>query len=305
MARFLLRRLMEALLAVLSVAFLVFVLYHLIHESPAYAMLYPDATPAKVAQLNAALGLNLPVPIQFFLWLKETVIHSGFMPVIKQHLPPTVEMLVLGAAGAFGLSVLTAMTQIRYAGTAIDRLLDSVTGILSVVPGFWLGSLLLFLFAMNWSIFPGYGFPPPHHGFFYWLYCEILPSTTLALTTMGSWTRQLRASLEESLRTDYVRTARAKGVPEGRVRRRHMLRNSLLPFISLAGMSMPTMLNTVIALEIIFTVPGMGTQLVQDLVMLSFNGATTIAMVLSMVTILGSVLADVAYGIVDPRITYR
>ncbi len=305
MGRFVIRRLFEAALAIFSVAVLVFVLYHLIHESPAYAMLYPDATPAKVAKLNAALGLNLPVPVQFFLWLKEALIHGGFLPIIKTNLPPTVEMLGLGAVWAFGLSVLTAMTQIRYAGTALDRALDAATSVLSVVPGFWLGTLLLFVFAMSWGVFPGYGFPPPHHGFFYWLYCEILPSLTLALTTMGSWTRQLRASLEDSLRTDYVRTARAKGVPEGRVRWRHMLRNSLLPFISLAGMSMPTMLNTVIALEIIFTVPGLGTQLTQDLVMLSFNGATTIAMVLSIITILGSALADFAYGIVDPRITYR
>jgi peptide/nickel transport system permease protein len=305
MARFMIRRLIEAALAILSVAAMVFVLYHLIHESPAYAMLYPDATPAKVAQLNAELGLNLPIPVQFFLWLKQAVIHGGFVPIVTQYLPPTVELLGLGVLWAFGLSILTAMTQIRYAGTVIDRILDAITSIFSVVPGFWLGTLVLFLFAMNWAVFPGLGFPTPHHGFFYWLYCEILPSMTLALTTMGSWTRQLRASLEESLRTDYVRTARAKGVPEGRVRWRHMLRNSILPFISLAGMSMPTMLNTVIALEIIFTVPGMGTQLVQSLVMLSFNGATTIAMVLSMVTILGSVLADFTYGIVDPRITYR
>ncbi|MCL5115896.1 MAG: ABC transporter permease [Firmicutes bacterium] len=305
MVRFAIRRLGEAVLALASIAAAVFFLFHTIPLSPAAAMLYPHDSPQAIAQLNAKLGLNLPIPVQFVLWIKETLMRGGVGQVIVRDLPPTLEMLFLGAVLAFLLATMTALVQIRYQGRVQDRVLGAFTGLLSVVPGFWLGTLLLFLFSMTLVWFPGYGYPPPGHGFFAWLHAEVLPSTTLALTAMGPWARQLRASLEESGATDYVRTARAKGVPEGRIRGRHMFRNSVLPLITLTGLSLPTMLNTVIALEIIYTVPGAGSALIGALTSLSFAGATTVALVLAMVTVMGSVVADLTYGLVDPRITYR
>lgn len=305
MARFLLHRLVQAVLALLGISVLIFVLLHLDTASPAAAMLGKFATTKKIAQLDAQMGLNRPVAVQFILWLKAVLVHGGLVPVIKNALPPTLEMLGLGALVALCLAVIIAVLQVRYSGAFADRLLGALVTVLTAVPGFWLGSFLLFTFSITFTLFPATGFPNIPRGFSDWAMHEVLPVSTLALTTVGPWARHLRAAMEDSSATDYVRTARAKGAGEGRILMRHVFRNSILPLITLVGMSLPTMINTIIALEIIYAVPGAGSAFISSLDGLFFAGATTISLALAFVTVFGSVVADLAYGLVDPRVQYR
>jgi len=304
-ARFLFRRLIEAIAALFSITILLFALLHLDTTSPARAMLGQMATPQKVALLNARLGLTLPMPEQFVLWLKATMWEGELGTVIQKALPPTLELLILGSSLAFVLAIFIARIQVRHARSLIDRGLSVLIGILTAIPGFWLGSLLLFLFAITYPLFPPTGFPVLHHGIGTWAWHEILPVSTLALTSMGPWARHLRTSLESAGMSEYVRTARAKGVRERDIVARHTFKNSLLPFVTLVGLSLPTMLNTVIALEVIYAIPGAGQALINSLDGLLFANATTIALVLAFVTVLGSLGADLVYGLVDPRIQYR
>lgn len=305
MAKFLLRRLVEAILALLSIAVLLFFILHIDTTSPARAILGQEATPAKIAQLNAKLGLNQPVPVQFVYWLKAILINGGIASIIKKELPPTVELLVMGILLALLLSIIVARVQARYHNTFIDRILSLIIALLSAIPGFWMGSLLLFLFAILYPLFPPTGFPRIHPGLISWAWHEVLPVTTLALSTMGPWSRQLRVALHDASLTQYVRTARAKGVAEHHIIPHHTLKNSLLPLITLVGLSMPMMLNTVVAIEVIYAVPGAGNSLVSALDGLMFSNAASIALVLAFLTILGSILADVSYSLVDPRVQYR
>lgn len=305
MSRLVARRLLEAVLALLAMAIVMFFLLHLDHASPARAMLGKEWTPQKGAALTAALGLDRPVPVQFLLWVKSLFSVGGLGEVLRYQLPATMEILVLGSAVGYAITVLLARLQTRYAGSVLDYALTLVLGFLGAVPGFALGLCLMFLFAIHWVLLPAASLAPPDSGPSVWAFYHILPVLSLSLTVVGPWSRQLRASMSEESAEQYVRTARAKGASEGRIIRRHIFKNALLPFITLVGLSMPTMINTVIALDLIFRFQGVGAALLGSLLALFFARATTAALVLAFLTVLGSVAADVAYGLIDPRIQYQ
>lgn len=310
MMLFIVKRLASAVLTLATIAVLVFYLqmhflWQVLHVSPAAALVYPHDTPANIARMNAALGLTQPLPVQFLDWVRATFVDGGMTGFIRHQLPPTVELLALGALWAAVLSVLIAMLQVKYAGRWLDHILDGLMVFISVIPGFWLGLLLLIVFAVYNTWFPGSGYPLPGAGLLSWIYHLTLPSVALALTTLAPWTRTLRGSLVEASHADYVRTARAKGVPERRVRSRHMLRNSIMPLVTLIGLSLPVLLNTVVVLERIYVIPGAGAAFFGALDTLFYAQAASIALVLAMVTVVGSMAADLAYGLIDPRINYR
>lgn len=305
MTRFLLRRVAEAITALFGIMVLIFALLHLYHGSPAAAMLGKQVTPQRIAQLNAQMGLNLPVPVQFLLWMKGALWNGALGRVLTRSLPPTVELLGLGVLVAVLLAILAATVQVHHPRSLLDRGIGVLLNTLSAVPGFWLGSLLVFVFAVTYPILPASGVGVMHHGVLSWIRHEIMPVATLSLSVVGPWARHLRASLDEAGTADYVRTARAKGVAEFDLVRHHTFKNSLLPLITIIGLSLPTMLNTVIALEIIFAMPGLGVTLIGSLNGLFFALATTVSLALALVTVLGSLLSDLTYGLVDPRIQYR
>lgn len=305
MSAFLIRRLFQGLLALVGLMVVVFFLLHLNHASPAYAILGRQATPAKVAALNAKLGLSLPVPIQFVLWLRAALLYGGIGSDIAHVLPPTLELLGLGVALALVVSILIARLQAWRPRSILDRGLAVLLSLLSAIPGFWMGTLLMFVFAIVYPIFPASATLQQTHGIGPWAYHQVLPVVTLALTTIGPWTRHLRAGLGQEVTQQYVRTARAKGVSDGAIVRHHTFRNALMPLATLVGLSFPTMLNTIIAIEIIYGVQGAGWALIGALNGLAISEATSIALVLALVTVLGSILADTAYGIIDPRVQYR
>ena len=305
MTRFLVRRIFEAFFALLGTSLVIFIVLHLDHLDPARGLLGKEWTPQRGAALDAKLGLNQPVPIQYVLWLRGLVQVGGIGSVILQALPPTLEILAMGAALAFIASVVIASLQMRHPLSALDRVLGTITGFLSAVPGFFIGAILLYLLAYKVALFPASAFSSPHASFLAWLYHQILPVLALALAVIGPWSRQLRASMDDVASSDYVRTARAKGVSERRIISRHVLRNALLPTITMVGLSLPTLINTLIALEFIYGINGAGTALIEALNSLLFASATTVALVFACVTVLGNLLADLAYGLVDPRVQYR
>lgn len=305
MIPFLLRRIGQGLLALFGISVIIFFLLHIDSVTPVHAMLGKTWTPARGARLARELGLNLPVPVQFVLWTRGLLSAGGVGAIITQALPPTLEMLGLAILLAGIGSILLVLLQLRWANSVVDRLIGAGTGLLSAIPGFVMGGIVLFLLSIQLPWFPPTGFAGPHANPADWAWHEVLPVVTLALTAVGPWTRQLRVSMGELLQEDFVRTARAKGVANGRVLSRHVLRNGLLPFLTQLGISFPIMINTIIALEAIYGMQGAGTALIGALDGFFFAQATTVALVLAAVTVLGSLLTDLAYSFVDPRIQYR
>ena len=297
------RRLGEALLTLVAVAFAAFVLLHLLPYNVAAIMAGPKASPAQVAEVAAAIGQNLPLPVQFMRWFAQLA--AGGLSLATAQALPTLELLGLGSGLALVLALGLVFIQVRFPGSLLDRLLASVAYVLYTLPSFWVGFILMYYFAIELLWLPAQGpslNPPSQHS--WWLYM-ILPVVTLALTTISAWSTSVRAAVEEALQSDYVRTARAKGASERVVFRRHVLRNALLPLITTAGMSLPGLFNNVIAIEWLFTMQGLGSGLIDALITFDYGTAVDLVFVIGAVTVLGSLVADLLYLLADPRIQYR
>ena len=297
------RRAGEAALTLIAVGFAAFVLLHLMPYNVAAILAGPSASPAQVAQVAAAIGQNLPLPLQFLRWLRELA--AGGLALAAVQAFPTLELLALGSGLALLVALGLAFVQVRFQGSLLDRVSASLAFVLFTLPSFWVGFILIYFFAIDLLWLPAQGpslNPSSQHQ---WLLYMILPVVTLALTTIATWSTSVRAAVEEALRSDYVRTARAKGASERAVFRRHVLRNVLLPLITTAGMSLPSLFNNVIAIEWLFTMRGLGSGLIDALTSFDYGTAVDLVFVIGAVTVLGSLLADLLYLLADPRIQYR
>ncbi len=302
-AVYVVRRLGEAALTLVAVSLAAFALLHLMPYNIAAIMAGPKASPAQVAQVAAAIGQNLPLPLQFLRWLAQLV--SGGVYLAAVQAMPTLELLALGSALALVLAVGLGWLQVRFPDSLLDRLATTVAFVLYTVPSFWIGFILIYFFAIDLLWLPAQGpslNPASQHQ---WLLYMILPVVTLALTTIATWSTGVRGAIDEALHSDYVRTARAKGASERVVFRRHVLRNVLLPLITTAGMSLPTLFNNVVAIEWLFSMQGLGSGLINSLVAFDFGTAVDLVFVIGAVTVLGSLAADLLYLMTDPRIQYR
>jgi peptide/nickel transport system permease protein len=308
---FLLRRLGQSLIVMIGVLLVVFLVSHLLPGGPR-SLLGLQANPVTVKQFYIANGYNRPLPVQFVLYVKRLLTGNlGFSyhynePVstlIGQDLPKTV--LMVGLAYIVGLGValpIAALQAVRH-NKPIDYVLTGGSLVAYSMPTFWLGLLTILIFAVKLRLLPA---EAPQGATISAILSDpkglILPVLTLAAGTVAVFSRFLRASALEVLIQDYVRTARGKGMPERQVLARHVLRNAILPTITLIGLSLPAVLSGAIVTESVFNYPGMGllfwnAALSHDYPLLL--GFTT---VVAAATIAGSLLADILYGFADPRL---
>ncbi|MDA8346769.1 MAG: ABC transporter permease [Thermaerobacter sp.] len=304
MARYVARRVGEAVFTLFVVSVAAFVLLKLMPFNLAAIMAGPRASPGTVAQIAQGMGLDQPLPIQFLLWLHQLA--SGGAALAWQYAPPSLELLFLGSALAAFCAFWIAYVQAKRPRTLFDRAASLITFILFTLPSFWVGFVLIFVFGLQLLWLPAVGpnLDPSSQGFSNWIVEMILPVVTLAITTIATWTTYFRGAIDEALRSDYIRTARAKGLPEDRVIVVHVLRNALLPAITIAGLSLPSLFNNVIVIEWIFAMQGLGSALVYALVAFNYGVAVDLVLVIGAVTICGSLVADLLYAVADPRIKF-
>ncbi len=311
MTSFLLRRLGQSLIVMIGVLLVVFLVSHLLPGGPR-SLLGLQANPVTVKQFYIANGYNRPLPVQFVLYVKRLFTGNlGFSyhynePVstlIGQDLPKSV--LMVGLAYVVGLAValpIGALQAVRH-NKPVDYVLTGGSLVAYSMPTFWLGLLTILIFAVKLRLLPA---EAPQGATASAMLSDpkglILPVLTLAAGTVAVFSRFMRASALEVLIQDYVRTARGKGMAERRVLARHVLRNAILPTITLIGLSLPAVLSGAIVVESVFNYPGMGllfwnAALSHDYPLLL--GFTT---VVAAATIAGSLLADILYGFADPRL---
>lgn len=316
MAVFVVRRLLLAIPTLIGVTLLTFLLIHIAPGGPVAALAGEKATPAQIVALTHQLGLDRPLWVQYAAWL-GALLHGdlGFsynlqQPVtalIAQRLPQT--LLLMGCAMA--LSIVIALPlgvyQAHRSGTAFDRTASVAVFMAWSMPTFWFGTLLIAIFAvtLRWAPVGGLQtidtqtFDIPSR--FAHL---VLPVLTLAIVSLAGWSRYVRGSVVEALREDYVRTAVAKGLPTRVVLYRHALRNALLPFITLLGASLPALFGGAIITEQIFAYPGMGQLFWQSAVNRDYATLLGMTVFSAVLVVAGNLLADVLYGVVDPRVRY-
>jgi peptide/nickel transport system permease protein len=304
MRRFLLRRLGHAVVVVWGVVTAVFFLVRLTGD-PAAFLVDQAATREEVAEVQRRLGLDRPWLVQYLDFL--TAVPRGdfgtsirerrpALGMVFQHFwPATVEL----AAAAIVLSTALAIPLGIVSATRKDRAADHVSRIASLVlqsmPGFWLGLMLILLFAVElkgWL--PAYGSGSLRH--------LILPAIALSAAPLAQNVRLIRAGMLEVLQQDYVRTARAKGAPERRVLYRHALRNAALPFVTVAGLSLGFMLSGAIVIETVFSWPGLGRLLVQAAAARDFPVIQAGVFLFGVIFALVNLAVDLLYAVVDPRV---
>lgn len=302
--RYLMGRAVQLLLTLLVVSAATFLLLHMLPGNLPLEMLGRQATPARVRLLARLLGVNLPLATQYTRWLGLLFSPGDLREVLSVTLP-TLELLSLGGGAALLTSLGLASLQARLRGSLLDRALGIVAYLFYTLPSFWVGLMLVWLFADMLPWLPATGpRPVPGQDVLSWWLRMILPVATLALATVASWSTLFRAAIEDALRSDYVRTARAKGLSERQVVRRHALRPAALPVITVVGMSLPTMFNNVVAIEIVFSMAGLGSSLVGAIGGLQYGVAGYLVLVIAAVTAVGSLCADTLYAFADPRIQF-
>lgn len=312
MIGFIIRRLAQSLIVVLGVTIVTFILLHLLPGSPVRAILGQRATPLAVHQLTVELGLNKPLPVQYGIWVNNLVhLNLGYsykldQPVtalLGQRIPKTMFLvgasLVLAILIAIPLGVLMAVRRNK----VDDYFLTGLSFIFYSMPSFWLGILLIGLFSLTLSWLP-YEAPQDQVSVFSQLNGMVLPIATLTLVTIALFSRYMRSSMLEQTVQDYVRTAHAKGLSKNAVLFGHVLRNALIPVITLVGLSLGGILSGAVVVESVFNYPGMGLLFYQSAVTDDFPVLLGVSVVVAVATVVGNLVADILYAVVDPRIRY-
>lgn len=311
MAAFIVRRLLTAIPLLLGISMVLFVLIHLPPGGPAdiYAG-SPTASAADLARMNENLGLNDPLPIQYVKWLRGMVTgdwgvsYKDGRPVttaILERLPATIQLmltsLLIAVALAIPIGVFTATRAQRGA-----RYVVNVFTMLGIsVPTFWTGLMVIMIFAgrLGWIPAGGRGRPDDllsqlHH--------LIAPALVLALVSMAGFARYIHSSMVEVMQEDYVRTATAKGLAHRTVVFRHAFRNASIPLITLIGLELPRLISGALVTEVVFSWPGLGRLITESILARNYPVLMGAFMLIALMTILGSLVADVGYGLVNPQI---
>jgi peptide/nickel transport system permease protein len=311
-------RLGQAVVVVWIVATLAFVLIHAAPGDP-FSFDAPTVSMAVRAHWRAQRGLDRPLATQYVVWLENlargdlgysTSMHEPVRAALAAALPRTLLLMGVALVCSFALGILLALFQVEYRGTRRARWAGNLALFFYSVPDFWLALVMVLAFAYWLPILPaGYpvemathDFMAPMAAFVDRLRHLVLPALTLVLLTTAGIARFQRNELLEVLPLDFVRTARAKGLPERRVVRRHVLRNALIPTITLFGLSMPALLGGAVFVEKVFSWQGMGWLIVNAIGLRDYDMVLGGVLVGTVMVILGNFIADLAYGLADPRL---
>lgn len=305
--RYLVRRLLSSLVSVAGVVSLTFVLLHLIPGDPVDNLLGEDARPQDKLELRRCMDLDQTLPVQFGRFTKSIV--DGTLGYscpdrkvtvaqrIKKALPPTVTLAVAAMAVALCLALPLGIVAALKARSRWDAALTAVALLGISIPSMCLGPLLLYLFFVQLPWFPG-----PSSEDSGGLRGLVLPAVMLGTHLMAMLARMTRSSLLDTLSEDYVRTARAKGLPPWKVVLKHAMRNALLPVITVAGMQFGALLAGAVVTEKVFARPGLGTLLLEAIAQRDYRVVQGLTLVIAVMYVLINLIVDVLYAAVDPRI---
>ncbi|MCR4404268.1 MAG: ABC transporter permease [Candidatus Acetothermia bacterium] len=313
MRAYILRRLGALVLTLLLISIIVFLVMRVLPGDPAQIILGTEADPALLAQMREKLGLNRPLPVQYGEWLKGVL--TGDLGESITYNTPVAGLIasrlaVTGPLAALAL-LLTAVISIPlgiHAATHHNRLGDYGIMLFSQlgisIPEFWLGILLILLFAVYARWFPAGGFTEWAESPLGALRSLLLPALALGVVRAAIITRIARSSLLEVLGEDYVRTARSKGLPEGVVITKHALRNSLISVVTVLALQLGGLLAGTIIIESVFYLPGMGRLVILAIAQRDLPVVQGVVIFIAGVIILVNFLVDILYGFLDPRIRY-
>jgi peptide/nickel transport system permease protein len=317
MARFIAFRLIQVLVVLALMSFVIYTLIGLMPGDPIDLMVAgdPHLTAADAARLKAAYGLDRPLSERYLNWARHALSGDfGYsrlygrpaLSVLGPRLGNTILLMVPSFLLALILAIPLGIAAARRPGSPFDTIVNLLSFAGISVPHFWLGLMLITLFAVTLGILPASGIATIGDGGLADRVTHlVLPVATLTLVGIGSYLRYIRSSMIETLRQDYIRTARAKGSSELRILVGHALRNAVAPVVTIIALSFGTLFSGALITETIFSYPGTG-KLIYDAIMGNdFNLALAGLMFATAVTLLANLAADIAYAVIDPRVSYR
>ncbi len=311
---YIIRRIGQAIIVIVGVTLIVFILRHLLPGNIARAILGIRATPEAVAAFNSQNGLNHPLPLQYVTFLGQLIRGNlGYSfkqnmsvdSIVVHDLPNDLVLVGVSLVLALLIAIPVGIVQAVRRNKLTDYTATGISFILYSMPAYLLGLLLIAFFAVNLRVLPA---EAPQASTIGGVLSDpaglVLPIATLTLVTFALFSRYMRSSAIDTLTQDYIRTARAKGLRQSAILYRHLLRNSLIPIATLVGISLPGILTFGLIIEQLFNFPGIGLAYFNAAVNGDYPVVFGITVLVAVATVLGNLIADVAYAVLDPRVRY-
>ncbi len=311
MTRFILARLGGTLAVLMLVAVMVFALTRLASGDPVALLLGDQATAEDIAQASVQYGLDKPLTTQFVYWIKEVAqgnlgqsifLQRPVTQALAERAEPTffLAMFAVGIAALIGIPC--GLIAAVWRGRLADQIFSAVAMLGASVPSFWMGLILIQVFAVGLGWFPASGYGNPGVPFAERLHHLVLPATVLGMLNSALIIRFTRASVLDILNEDYVRTARSKGLSERVVILKHVLRNALVPIVTVVGLTLALMIGGAVVTETVFNLPGVGNLVVRAVLRRDYPVIQGALLVIAAIYVLINLAIDIIYMIVDPRI---
>jgi peptide/nickel transport system permease protein len=313
MLAYIIRRLGSTVLVMVIVGVFVFLLLHLSPGDPAAIVAGDQASPAQIAQIRERLGLDDPLPIQFFRWATGVVqgdlgvsifSNEPVLKLIGERLEPTVSLTLTTLVFAVVIAVTFGVIAAARAGSLVDRALMGFSVLGFSVPVFVVGYLLIYVFSIQLRWLPVQGYTPIAHGLWPWFERLILPTIALGMAYVALIARITRTSMLEVLSEDYIRTAKAKGVANRPMLLKHALKNAGVPIVTVIGIGVALLIGGVVITETVFNIPGVGRLVVDAISKRDYPIIQGVILLFSAAYVLINLLVDLSYTFLDPRIRY-
>ena len=304
MHRYIIKRLLFLIPTVLGVSLIIYIVMNITPGNPGRMILGPNATAAEVEAMNDELGYNDPVLVRWFNYLKNIITEGDFgesystkLNVLDELWPRflitlrlAILVLVLSVCIGVPLGILSAVKQ----NSLLDTIPTMIAFFLAAVPSFVVGILLMYVFALKLGWFPSFGLKSVKH--------YVLPVIAATICELSAYLRFTKSSMLESIRQDYVRTARAKGLSEHVVIYKHAFRNTLIPLVTIIGGSLPGLFSGALITETLYSIPGIGYISYQSMVGGDIPFSMFYLVFMAVLTLLGNLISDILYAVVDPRV---
>lgn len=314
MTAYILRRVLSIIPVLFFMSLTIFIVLRVVPGDPARAMVGMEADPSAYEKARELLGLDEPLVQQYWDWLKEA--GTGDMgrsyrtneqvtKLIGDRLPLTLQLTIMAAL----LALLVAVPLGILAGSHRNSLIDRAASVFAAsgiaIPGFWLALILLTVFSVKLGWFQSFGFVPLREDPLQSIRSLVLPAVALAMPASAILTRMIRSSIVDAMSNDYVRTARAKGLTERTVVLGHVVRNSLIPVLTILGVVLGQLLSGSIIIEVVFALPGLGRLAVDSILFREMVVVQGVVLLVATITVTINLAVDLSYGLVDPRVKVK
>jgi peptide/nickel transport system permease protein len=313
MTQYIIRRLIYSIFIIWGCATIVFFMLRLVPGDPVSAMLGIEYTPEAAAQLRKNLGLDQPIYVQYVKWMGN-VLHGDLGKSIDTResvtgqilsaFPKTLSITVLG----FIIGAVVALPMGILAGLRRDSVFDWIASTSTFVgislPTFWFGIVFILIFAVEFRWFPSVGYVSPREGIWPWFSHLVLPGLAAGVGEAAILMRFVRAGLLETMGSDYIRTARAKGLPSSKIIFTHAMRNSMIPVVTVAGLSIAGLLGGLVITETVFSISGIGRLLTVAIFAKDYPIVQGVILLITLFFVLANLVVDILYTFLDPRIRY-